>query len=300
MNKSFHSNGKLLLTGEYVVLDGALALAIPTKYGQSLEIEFAEKAEIHWESLDEKEEIWFKESFKLENLQPSNPENKYSQTLSKILQEARNLNPGFLSTNSGIEVRTKLDFPRVWGLGTSSTLINNIAQWASVDAFTLLNKSFGGSGYDIAAAQHNFPILYKLLEDNPHFQKVNLEWDFKESLFFIHLNEKQDSKEGIAHYRKTEIPREIIQEISVIGNQLLQITQLSEFQYLIDLHEEIISKILKLPTIKSRIFQDYPHSIKSLGAWGGDFVLATGTFSEMEYFKNKGFKTIIPFGDMIR
>ena len=33
---TYYSNGKLLITGEYVVLDGATALAIPTKYGQSL------------------------------------------------------------------------------------------------------------------------------------------------------------------------------------------------------------------------------------------------------------------------
>jgi hypothetical protein len=28
--------------------------------------------------------------------------------------------------------------PKSWGLGTSSTLINNIAQWLQIDAFTLL------------------------------------------------------------------------------------------------------------------------------------------------------------------
>ena len=35
---------------------------------------------------------------------------------------------------NGFKVTTKLDFPKNWGLGTSSTLINNIAQWAQVDA----------------------------------------------------------------------------------------------------------------------------------------------------------------------
>ena len=34
--QTFYSNGKLLITGEYVVLDGAKALALPTKFGQSL------------------------------------------------------------------------------------------------------------------------------------------------------------------------------------------------------------------------------------------------------------------------
>jgi hypothetical protein len=53
-------------------------------------------------------------------------------------------------------------------LGTSSTLINNIAQWFGIDAYELLWKSFGGSGYDIASAQHNKPIVYQLQRANPH------------------------------------------------------------------------------------------------------------------------------------
>lgn len=36
--KLFYSNGKLLLSGEYAVLDGALSLAVPTKYGQLLSV----------------------------------------------------------------------------------------------------------------------------------------------------------------------------------------------------------------------------------------------------------------------
>jgi len=34
-----YSNGKLLLTGEYLVLEGATALAVPTKFGQDLKVE---------------------------------------------------------------------------------------------------------------------------------------------------------------------------------------------------------------------------------------------------------------------
>ena len=36
MKKSFFSHGKLLLTGEYLVLDGSKALAIPTQKGQEI------------------------------------------------------------------------------------------------------------------------------------------------------------------------------------------------------------------------------------------------------------------------
>ena len=55
----FHSNGKLLLSGEYFVLDGAVALAIPTKFGQSLFVRQNSEKQISWRSLDEKNEKWF-------------------------------------------------------------------------------------------------------------------------------------------------------------------------------------------------------------------------------------------------
>src|SRR5690554_5555586 len=178
MNKRFYSNGKLLLTGEYVVLDGAKALAIPTKYGQSLEIGLSEKEGIHWKSMDNLGKVWFEEIFNLDGFKPVNPENKYSKTMATILGEAKNLNPNFLFGEKGIKAETIVDFPLNWGLGTSSTLINNIAQWAEVDAFSLLEKGFGGSGYDIAAAQHNVPIFYQLKDGKPNIQETTVPWYF--------------------------------------------------------------------------------------------------------------------------
>ena len=53
--KSFYSNGKLLLTGEYAVLDGAKSLAIPVKYGQSLTAVETKTKTISWKSLDERD-----------------------------------------------------------------------------------------------------------------------------------------------------------------------------------------------------------------------------------------------------
>ena len=298
--QKFHSNGKLLLTGEYVVLDGATALAIPAKYGQSLEVSASKKGGIHWKSFDEKGTVWFEDFFDLKNFETQNKESEISKTVSKILREAQNLNPDFLSHNEGIQVKTTLDFSRNWGLGSSSTLINNIAQWAEVDSFALLANSFGGSGYDIAAAQNDAPILYEIKKGIPEFRKVHLSWDFIDSLFFVHLNQKQDSREGIARYKNTSVDEKTLQRISDISNKLLICYSLSDFEKLMDAHEEIISETIKLPTIKEQLFSDYPNTIKSLGAWGGDFVLVTGNEKEMEYFIRKGFETIIPFNEMIK
>ena len=305
MTKKFHSNGKLLLTGEYLVLDGAVALGLPTKYGQSLTVETSNRktseiSGIHWKSLDDKGEIWFEDFFTLDTFQSKNTEDPVSQTLSKILKEAKKLNPNFLSEHEGIIVTTNLDFPLNWGLGSSSTLINNIAQWAEVDPFALLAKSYGGSGYDIAAAIENNPFFYELNDEKPEFHEAYLPWSFKDSMFFIHLNVKQSSKAAVSHYRKATVTLKDIDEISSISEELTLCHSLWMFQELLDTHEQILSNILAIPPVKTQLFSDYPHTIKSLGAWGGDFVLATGNEEDMDYFRKKGYNTIIPFSEMIK
>lgn len=308
MKKTFYSNGKLLLTGEYLVLDGATALAIPSHYGQSLTVIPSERNELTWKSTDYKGNSWFEGSFTLQNgllkVSPASEtedsiHHKTAETLLKILQQAKKMNPAFLENETGWDVTTQLDFPRNWGLGTSSTLINNISQWANVDAFKLLDTSFGGSGYDIAAAQHNTPILYKKHPEGPRVESCTLPWDFTDALFFVHLNQKQDSKEGIARYQKASATPQQIKEISEISTKVIRCTTLSALEQLLQQHEAIVSEIIQLPTIKERLFSDYPNTIKSLGAWGGDFVLATGTASDQEYFRKKGYSTIIPFSEMI-
>lgn len=295
---TYYSNGKLLLTGEYVVLDGAAALAIPTKLGQSLQVSIVEKPGIHWKSFTNNNECWFEAFFELSTLE-STTVDPIAKTLTAILKTARALNSTFLLYASGFEVITTLDFDREWGLGSSSTLINCIASWAGVDAFTLLAQSFGGSGYDIAAAQHKTPIIFKKENNLNTVRNVFLDWGFKGALYFVHLNQKQDSKEGITTYKSKQTDVKVIDAISAITNKLLMCYTLQDFQKLMDAHESHISKLTGLPTVKSLLFSDYPHAIKSLGAWGGDFILVVSPDNNIDYFKNKGYNTIIPFSEMI-
>ncbi|WP_103069835.1 GYDIA family GHMP kinase [Aquimarina sediminis] len=306
MKTSFYSHGKLLLTAEYLVLDGVNALAIPTKKGQWLIIEECEGNQITWQSLDNEGNCWFKtnltpDGITFQQAEGSTDKNDIENTLINILTCAKELNPDFLTKQNGYKIESRLEFNRQWGLGSSSTLINNIAQWAKVDAFTLLEKSFGGSGYDIACAQHDSPILYKRNEGKPVVTIANFNPSFKESLFFIYLNQKQDSKASIKHYQSLPLKHFDQAEAAVneITSKIVNCSTLAEFTALIDLHEEVISKIIKTPTVKSRLFQDYKGSIKSLGGWGGDFILVTGSTSEMSYFKEKGYLTIIPYSKMI-
>jgi len=300
---TFYSHGKLLLSAEYVVLDGALALALPTKYGQSLSVEAIDANHSIWESYDADGSLWFKASFTLSDFifdKTSALSGKIAQQLQKILIAVRELNPSFLKENQNYKIKTKLSFPRQWGLGSSSTLINNMAQWAQIDAFELQFKCFGGSGYDIACAQNDKPILYRLKETKPIVEVVDFNPDFKEQLYFVYLNKKQNSREGIKHYQNLKgAVKNTVLEVSEISKSMLSCTKLSDFETLINQHETIISKLIKTKPIKEQLFKDYFGSIKSLGAWGGDFILATGNADTPQYFKSKGYKTVMPFTEMV-
>lgn len=302
--KTFYSNGKLLLTGEYVVLDGALALAVPTKFGQSLNIETIAESRINWKSIDYKGETWFEASFTItpqELVVENCNHTQIAERLLQIFNAVQKLNPSFLKKEHGFTIKTQLGFQENWGLGSSSTLINNIANWAQINPYSLLDLTFGGSGYDIACASNNSAITYQIINNSRLVEPVSFNPDFSDQLFFIHLNEKQNSREGIKHYNenKGQLNSEI-KKINTITSQVFQCTTLGEFESLMNSHEQIISNITNRPTIKSVLFNDYSHGIiKSLGAWGGDFVLATGTPENMRYFKDKGFKTILAYKDMI-
>jgi len=300
MKREFYSNGKLLMTGEYAVLDGAKAWAIPTKYGQSLTVLETESKKIEWTSLDEKDKVWFEAIYDLESMtEVSSSNSEISTTLLEILIEAQKMNPYFLMDGMGYSVHTKLTFPRDWGLGSSSTLINNIAQWANVNPYQLLKNTFGGSGYDIACAQHTKPILFEINKGLPIALELNYSRALIKSLYFIYLNKKQNSRDAIKKYKSEEIDRkELSKTISQITSRMITTTSLDDFESLMTWHENVISDALKTPTIKTKLFSDYPRAIKSLGAWGGDFILATGDENSVAYFKQKGYSTIIPYSEM--
>lgn len=299
---TFYSNGKLLLTSEYLVLNGALALAVPTKYGQRLTVKEIDEPKLIWKSFDENGAIWHKDLFTIDEITTNYQHVDVSsidtsKRLLQILNCAKTLNPNFLS--KGYQITTSLSFPRKWGLGTSSTLINNIAKWATVDAYKLLALTFGGSGYDIACAQNNKPITYQLNKESREVKQVNFNPTFRENLYFVYLNKKQDSQKEVKAYKSKVISHEIIQEATHLTKSFLTSTSLSEFCELIEKHEQLLSSVLEVSPIKERLFSDFNGAVKSLGAWGGDFVLVTSKENPESYFKGKGFKTIIPYNEMV-
>lgn len=297
---TFKSSGKFLITAEYLILKGAIGLALPLKRGQILTIEQNHSEFINWES-SVFGKPWFACKIRIDNLTvDSTTDQEVSRSLVKILRVAKDSNPEFLLT--GVDAKIDADFNLEWGLGSSSTLINNIGQWSGVDPYYLLENTFGGSGYDIACAAANGPLTYHLSSESITSEEVLFDPVFSKNIFFVYLGKKMNSRTGMAYFReKAKYGEKEIKRINEITEGIISSETPSEFENLLNEHEEIMSNILQMPTIKKSNFRDYPHTIKSMGAWGGDFVLVTGDNLEevKKYFNSKGLDTVIPYAEIV-
>ncbi|MGB1830656.1 MAG: GYDIA family GHMP kinase, partial [Flavobacteriaceae bacterium] len=217
---SFYSHGKLLLTGEYAVLKGAKALAMPCKLGQFLTYKEKEQTTLYWKSLDSNGRVWFEAKFDIATLQLEHTTaDEIWKNLLKLLRATRQLNPQFLKQGGTVE--TKLEFNRSWGLGSSSTLVSALSLWAKVDPYLLLEMSFGGSGYDIACAQAKGPVIYSRINKIPEVETVSLSYPFIDQLYFVYLNKKRDSQEAVAQFDKSALTTSHIQKISMLTAKIL-------------------------------------------------------------------------------
>ncbi|MBK8557149.1 MAG: hypothetical protein IPL65_15880 [Lewinellaceae bacterium] len=165
------AQGKFLLTGEYAVLDGAQALAIPLHFGQTLSANTSETPGLlQWTALEADGSPWLSTSIRLDDLSIATASDEApARTVRDLLLACRRQRPEFLVQATGLELQTQTDFPRPWGLGTSSTLIAALALWSGADPYRLLAETLGGSGYDIACAYAASPLLFQLKKEVPRY-----------------------------------------------------------------------------------------------------------------------------------
>ncbi|SMP07622.1 GYDIA family GHMP kinase [Chryseobacterium profundimaris] len=294
------SPGKLMLTSEYFAMDGALVLAVPTRLGQEFSFKEGQdgKSLIFWEA-NHQNKPWLKAVIDYKNwqiLEANIPAS--AEFIVKTLQNVQLLSQTKFKNNFTYYLTTNLQFPADYGLGSSSTLMNNLAEWAEIDPFTLNTISLGGSGYDIAVAKEKSAVLY---QNKPEikYEKVDFNPSFKNELIFIHLNQKQDSREGINLYRSKNKSQKLIDEFSDLTTKILLCNELENFSDIMLIHEQKISNFLEIPTVKDRFFADCPVFVKSLGAWGGDFVMSSKFDGFEDYFWGKDFNTIFEWSDLI-
>ena len=300
--KIFESRTKLLLSGEYSVLKGALALALPLKFCQRLEVESSAGLPLlKWESKIGKQS-WFSAEFSLPNLDLNTTDQPtVGLTLGNILKMARKLNPDFLKSSKSYFATSRMDFNPDWGIGSSSTLISNIAYWAGCDPFELNRPIFNGSGYDIACARSATPIFYQLKEGKGLSTAVQFLPKFHPQLYFLHLNKKQNSRESLQKLEPERFDHKAIEAISSISGKMATATQLESFQSLMRDHETLTGSLINKTPIQNEQFHDFRGAIKSLGAWGGDMVLVASAEPEeyvRDYFTGRAFPTLISYETM--
>jgi len=297
----FKSNGKILLTSEYLVLDGAKAIALPSKLTQDLYVEQCDKEIIEWQGIDEKGNVWYEENFYLKNNDLVYRAKKNNTSEKLLLLFNHILKTREVKDILGNKFSTKLNFKREWGLGTSSTFVNNLAKWANIDPYRLLFSAFKGSGYDIACCDVNNPIIFEKKQNSINVKNITFNPPFIENIFLIHLDKKQNTQASITNYLRTKSEKnDLIKRINLISEEMLQCKNLNHFEDLIVEHESIISQAISQEPIQKLTFNDYNlGKIKSLGAWGGDFILVTSKNNDLSYFNNKGFETILKLSDLV-
>ena len=296
----FYAKGKLLLTAEYAVLGGAKALALPTKLGQSLEITETTTGTVTWKSVDVNGQLWYENSFDIKTFAPQQQNDAIGERLQQLFLVINEVNPTLLADTDGLFFVSSLEFNRSWGLGSSSTLVSLLAQWSEVNPYVLLQKVFGGSGYDIACATADGALLYERTNAiHPTITAVDFNPCFKDQLFFVHLNQKQDSQQAVVAFDNGVLTPQKMKIINGLTQSFLSNLILMDFQELMTQHEAIIASLINATPIQKLLFNDYPGTIKSLGAWGGDFILACGAANTPDYFAHKGYKTCLTYQSLV-
>lgn len=293
-----------MLFGEYAVLDGAKCLAIPTSYGQALEIKPHRGSDLVWESYDEQGELWFEAQISLYDFSSiRTSDDEVSKSIQKLLKGAVRYNTEFLNNWNGFKVINRLEFPRNWGLGSSSTLTHNIASWAGISPFHLHFQISNGSGYDIACANAEHPLVYQVVDDEISFTELDFDPGCLDQIHFVHLGQKQNSSDAVKQYLRTAKKRkQVAKQITALTDEALACRGIDSLMKIMVEHERILGAQLNTTPIQEERFSDFNGAIKSLGAWGGDFIMVASKLSETEvltYFKDKGLSTVIPYRKMI-
>jgi mevalonate kinase len=288
-------NGKLLITGEYLVLDGALALALPVSRGQSLTFTYNEESSdtLVWKSLDNQGQEWVNKTFSksIKSSYVSPDDQSFHALLKHTVFEDEKL----------AAVTCRLAFDRQWGLGSSSTLIYCLANHYQCNPYELSAKSFGGSGYDIACAGHHSPILYQRNLEEPYSPTVEqATWSpiFTDQIYFIYLGKKQNSRDAIAHYKELNQAEKPIGAMNELTQSVNNSADFKETAYLIQKHEHLMASVLKTPCLDEKLWKDPALVSKSLGAWGGDFcmVLFQGPIDDLRKIASRhGLDTVLPW-----
>ncbi|MBN1339780.1 MAG: hypothetical protein JXA03_10685 [Bacteroidales bacterium] len=298
----FFSRGKFLISSEYLVLKGATALAVPLKPGQDLVAVTSPDDNLRWESY-ELGKPWFAAEFDPKTLSTvQTTDSQVSDTLSALLKKAIKLSPRNTSFENTL-IKTNVGFRMEWGMGSSSSLISNVAWWLDTDPYDLHKLVSAGSGYDVICARALHPIFFKIHGDRFETEKAPFHPPFSDHIYFVYLGKKQRSSESVSMFsqkRKKYLTE--VRLVSELSRHIASAVTLRDFEFYLSEHETILSSVLKRKRIKEDLFQGFAGEVKSLGAWGGDFAMVTweGPRNDLAtVLHDKGLDTFFGFDDLV-
>lgn len=301
--RTYHARGKLLLSAEYMVLHGAEALAVPLTRGQSMSVDTREgNSLLEWQAADSTG-AWFSA-----HIDPvdwtivDTSSREVTLRLIHLLGEASVLVPEFQAELAGRQVNTLLDYPRDYGFGSSSTLVSLVAQWSGCDPMELHRRTSEGSGYDVACADAESPIFYSNKGGESQLRAARFYPPFHAQIYFAWLGQKQHTATSLQAIRQGFRPgEEEIGFFTEISRSMASSRELGEFRNLMEDHEQRLSVLLGIPPVSER-FGDLDASVKSLGAWGGDFVMIATGLEAADLFSQlarKGLQQVYTFKELV-
>jgi mevalonate kinase len=298
------AHGKLLISAEYMVLHGSLALAVSLKKGQRLQkIKSKDRTLFSWKAYQE-DDPWFSADFSPSTLDVvATTDRDKAAYLQMLIRACIELDPVFQRELFNWDVETRLDFSPDWGFGSSSTLTALMAEWADVNPLDLHFMISEGSGFDVACAIADSAIIYRLLDDGPHYQPVLFNPPFADQIYFVWLGSKQATAKHLVEMAGQINPgKEDIHDFSTLSRGMLEANELNEFRALMEEHETKLSELIRMERVSKTRFHGLQGSVKSLGAWGGDFVMIASeqeTAALYNYLDKLGLTCRFKFKDLI-
>jgi mevalonate kinase len=299
----FYAHGKLLLSAEYMVMYGSRALALPLQQGQSLERVHSENRGIFAWNAYYQDHPWFSARFDPATLKVlETSDQAMAERLQEMIRACIELMPDFQQELFRWDAATRLDFSPEYGFGSSSTLTALLAEWAEVNPLDLHFMVSEDSGYDVACAVAEGPILYHLRNHSPQYQQIPFHPPFLDQLYFAWLGKKQPAASHLGQLSgKLRPAYETIRHFSQLTMAMVEAITLSDFRLIMEEHEEAVSQLLGIERVSAR-FDELPGSVKSLGRWGSDYVMIASEADEeflKQYLRHRDIHMIYRYKDLV-
>jgi mevalonate kinase len=295
-----------MLCGEYAVTIGVEALALPVSAGQWMHVwEFdspASQDRIIWEAKELGGETWLNEGFALPLVESVEDDSVERKTLLKLLMMAPKET---WKSGKSYRIETQLEFDRKSGLGSSSTLVSNFAQFAGLDAQRLQRKVFGGSGYDVAVGSVGRGLVFWKDGDENHWGPWSLNASLTENWFVVFLGEKQNSRASLNNVKERlqEIQQDdfMLHQLQQVAGAVKMAQQITMLEAGLEMWQALLGMSLGLETPYQQFgFQPVKGGLcKWLGAWGGDMLLVNQTFLTTQSAQLKSY-TIQPWNQLVK